>query len=288
MSPPISKENKDILQKMIIDTIAMLCRSHFEKEPYFRLDGVVGLTLSSDDVVLINMHKEVENETALISHVRKRPLDEKELNSEDIKRRKTKREQEDDSDWVDLTDHDIEVKEEVDEPNYETLPDNTARLEDDNNRQEDHSQDDRQTDTPPKNNWPGLAGSSTSSAEFCAPVVGKIVATPLSTISTLSTTGVTSAGSTKQVRDKRTCQLCLKRFPSSAHVHRHMVVHTKEKRYACLYCDVRYSQKTHLTSHIAKKHPEISPFSCDCCSMKFKSYKEMKEHRNTNHFLSLA
>ncbi|CAD5115048.1 DgyrCDS4066 [Dimorphilus gyrociliatus] len=200
MSPPISKENKDILQKMIIDTIAMLCRSHFEKEPYFRLDGVVGLTLSSDDVVLINMHKEVENETALISHVRKRPLDEKELNSEDIKRRKTKREQEDDSDWVDLTDHDIEVKEEVDEPNYETLPDNTARLEDDNNRQEDHSQDDRQTDTPPKNNWPGLAGSSTSSAEFCAPVVGKIVATPLSTISTLSTTGVTSAGSTKQVR----------------------------------------------------------------------------------------
>lgn len=187
-----------MLQKMIIDTIAMLCRSHFEKEPYFRLDGVVGLTLSNDDVVLINMHKEVENESALISSVRKRPLDDIEFNSDEIKRKKVKGEIEDDSDWVDLTDHDIEVKEEVEEQSFETLAESVDRLEDGHIPTEDHSQEDHRSTIPPKNNWPGLAGSSTTSAGFGA--VGRILGAQLSSISASSSAGITSAGSTKQVR----------------------------------------------------------------------------------------
>uniref|UniRef100_G3P8E8 C2H2-type domain-containing protein n=1 Tax=Gasterosteus aculeatus TaxID=69293 RepID=G3P8E8_GASAC len=45
------------------------------------------------------------------------------------------------------------------------------------------------------------------------------------------------------------CQMCLKRFPSTSKLQRHMLTHTGQRPFGCEVCGKRFRQKTHLRVH---------------------------------------
>lgn len=56
------------------------------------------------------------------------------------------------------------------------------------------------------------------------------------------------------------CGVCHRTFGTSYNLKRHSVVHTKEKPYACEFCDGRYTQSSYLKCHMLRFHPEsVSP-----------------------------
>ena len=56
------------------------------------------------------------------------------------------------------------------------------------------------------------------------------------------------------------CGFCFKIFRNSWKLKRHLVVHTKEKAYACKLCSRRYNQPGNLKRHMKNRHlPKSSP-----------------------------
>ncbi|CAD5114955.1 DgyrCDS3989 [Dimorphilus gyrociliatus] len=53
---------KERFQKLITDTICMLCKSSFSTQPRITVDGLLGITLSSDEVFLVKINQTITND----------------------------------------------------------------------------------------------------------------------------------------------------------------------------------------------------------------------------------
>ena len=52
------------------------------------------------------------------------------------------------------------------------------------------------------------------------------------------------------------CGVCFKSFRDNYKLKRHSVVHTKEKRFACLLCAGRFTQLESLRGHMKNQHQQ--------------------------------
>ena len=55
----------------------------------------------------------------------------------------------------------------------------------------------------------------------------------------------------------RSCLFCDYSSIKVDHVKKHMLVHTREKPFACQFCSYKASQKVNLRAHTLRMHPEI-------------------------------
>ena len=53
------------------------------------------------------------------------------------------------------------------------------------------------------------------------------------------------------------CTFCGKYYPSKSHLQQHQRIHTGEKPYPCLYCQMAFSQSGTRKRHIANKHQKL-------------------------------
>lgn len=75
------------------------------------------------------------------------------------------------------------------------------------------------------------------------------------------------------------CQYCPRKFLFAWQLDEHHNMHTGAKPFKCLYCSMRFGQKSKLNKHL-KIH---EGYKCRICEMVFKEKWELKEHRDTVH-----
>lgn len=68
---------------------------------------------------------------------------------------------------------------------------------------------------------------------------------------------------TTSTKDKHICKFCLKPFPRSANLTRHLRTHTGEQPYSCPFCDRSFSISSNLQRHIRNIHNREKPFKCN-------------------------
>ncbi|KAA0200357.1 MDS1 and EVI1 complex locus protein EVI1, partial [Fasciolopsis buskii] len=80
------------------------------------------------------------------------------------------------------------------------------------------------------------------------------------------------------------CSFCIKSFPRSANLNRHLRTHTGEQPYRCAYCPRRFSISSNMQRHIRNIHQCQRPFACNKCSRAFAQrtnlYRHMRNHKD--------
>ncbi|CAH0396219.1 unnamed protein product [Bemisia tabaci] len=110
---------------------------------------------------------------------------------------------------------------------------------------------------------------------------------------TLSHQNSESLNGTKKTEgsDKRkfACKLCSMSFKKYTSLEKHMVVHSKEKRFVCDFCPKKYVQRSTVNFHMRLKHlRENDPtreekYKCNFCAAKFATRSKFTEHANLMH-----
>uniref|UniRef100_A0A8C7RVA2 C2H2-type domain-containing protein n=1 Tax=Oncorhynchus mykiss TaxID=8022 RepID=A0A8C7RVA2_ONCMY len=94
--------------------------------------------------------------------------------------------------------------------------------------------------------------------------------------------GATSSNS----KEKRfSCTQCHMRFTEAGTLKRHKRVHTGEKPYSCPQCEKRFSRQDHLKMHL-KIHTGERPFACMHCGKRFSERSYLKIHLQKNHSIT--
>lgn len=78
------------------------------------------------------------------------------------------------------------------------------------------------------------------------------------------------------------CPECDKSFGRSAHLKRHMTIHTDERNYACCHCDKRFRRGDHLKKH-ELQHLNIKPYKCEQCDKTFARSDHLNNHIASRH-----
>jgi hypothetical protein len=55
---------------------------------------------------------------------------------------------------------------------------------------------------------------------------------------------------------------CTSKFVQKSNLIRHLGVHTRERKFSCEFCFLRFTQKVSLRYHVAAKHTNARPFRC--------------------------
>uniref|UniRef100_A0A183AEI4 Zinc finger, C2H2 type n=1 Tax=Echinostoma caproni TaxID=27848 RepID=A0A183AEI4_9TREM len=80
------------------------------------------------------------------------------------------------------------------------------------------------------------------------------------------------------------CSFCVKSFPRSANLNRHLRTHTGEQPYRCAYCPRRFSISSNMQRHIRNIHQCQRPFACTKCSRAFAQrtnlFRHMRNHKD--------
>jgi DNA-directed RNA polymerase subunit RPC12/RpoP len=79
----------------------------------------------------------------------------------------------------------------------------------------------------------------------------------------------------------RKCEYCPKEFLSKHQYLRHLLIHTKEKKYQCSYCGKPFGLNTSLHNH-EKIHTGERPHKCSYCGKGFIRGPDMKRHELTH------
>ena len=82
-------------------------------------------------------------------------------------------------------------------------------------------------------------------------------------------------------KEKKLCPVCGKRFEKLPLYHRHLKIHTEDKRYKCDKCGKSYKHKTDLVSH-QFLHSGLRPYSCHLCKCKFRRPSTLETHIRTH------
>lgn len=69
--------------------------------------------------------------------------------------------------------------------------------------------------------------------------------------------GHVSVTDDRGLETSKNCPYCLKEFHNLSSLRQHLPVHTKEKNFACNYCDASYTRSSNLYAHVRLKHPGI-------------------------------
>ncbi|CAL8105508.1 unnamed protein product [Calicophoron daubneyi] len=79
------------------------------------------------------------------------------------------------------------------------------------------------------------------------------------------------------------CPFCVKSFPRSANLNRHLRTHTGEQPYRCEYCQRGFSISSNMQRHIRNIHQRERPFVCAVCSRAFAQRTNLDRHMR-HHF----
>ena len=74
------------------------------------------------------------------------------------------------------------------------------------------------------------------------------------------------------------CPFCMKVFPRSANLNRHLRTHTGERPYRCEFCQRRFSISSNMQRHIRNIHQHERPFTCTICSQVFAQRTNLDRH----------
>lgn len=81
-----------------------------------------------------------------------------------------------------------------------------------------------------------------------------------------------------KLKDRYTCRFCLKIFPRSANLTRHLRTHTGEQPYKCQYCERSFSISSNLQRHVRNIHNKEKPFRCHLCDRCFGQQTNLDRH----------
>ena len=73
------------------------------------------------------------------------------------------------------------------------------------------------------------------------------------------------------------CAVCKKTFTMKRYLIKHMIVHSKDKKYACLFCEKQFSRKESLGLHTIV-HTGTTPHVCTLCNKLFAQASHLKTH----------
>ncbi|XP_028988923.1 zinc finger and BTB domain-containing protein 41 [Betta splendens] len=77
------------------------------------------------------------------------------------------------------------------------------------------------------------------------------------------------------------CAICLKTFTRRPHLQEHMILHTQDQPFKCLYCDEYFKSRFARLKHQEKYH--LGPFPCEICGRKFNDTGNRKRHIECTH-----
>ncbi|KAJ8917510.1 hypothetical protein NQ315_005559, partial [Exocentrus adspersus] len=88
-----------------------------------------------------------------------------------------------------------------------------------------------------------------------------------------------------QQHDKKgeliSCEVCMKKFSKTAHLNRHLKIHSMSKAYTCRMCNKGFARQEQLTHHM-NVHTGIKPHTCDICYKGFNQISNLKDHMRTH------
>ncbi|XP_053661771.1 zinc finger protein 501-like [Anopheles marshallii] len=85
------------------------------------------------------------------------------------------------------------------------------------------------------------------------------------------------------------CEKCSKSFTQKTSLGIHMLIHLREKKFQCSLCPMKFIQKNNLTTHVKLRHPALDDpvlpngFLCQKCPSVFKCAGRLRVHRARIH-----
>nr|XP_020640331.1 zinc finger and BTB domain-containing protein 41 [Pogona vitticeps]XP_020640332.1 zinc finger and BTB domain-containing protein 41 [Pogona vitticeps]XP_020640333.1 zinc finger and BTB domain-containing protein 41 [Pogona vitticeps]XP_020640334.1 zinc finger and BTB domain-containing protein 41 [Pogona vitticeps] len=77
------------------------------------------------------------------------------------------------------------------------------------------------------------------------------------------------------------CDICNKSFTRRPHLEEHMILHTQDKPFKCIYCEEHFKSRFARLKHQEKFH--LGPFPCDICGRQFNDTGNLKRHIECTH-----
>lgn len=78
------------------------------------------------------------------------------------------------------------------------------------------------------------------------------------------------------------CSVCDKSFTRRAHLSRHSRLHSGERPYGCLICNIFFTRSEPRNQHMIKVHPELRSESCNICGKAYIDENDRIEHTRSH------
>lgn len=79
------------------------------------------------------------------------------------------------------------------------------------------------------------------------------------------------------------CSYCDKRFAFKQGLERHQTIHDEAQPHACSYCDLKFPTAARLQRHLSNEHAGKRPFPCSKCTKRFMLSHHLYRHMRTTH-----